>query len=38
MVKQTIAGNWMVTSEVQARKMVVDSKGAETGIPLNDLI
>ena len=38
MAKQTKAGNRKVTFKVQARKVVVDSKGAETLIPLDDWI
>jgi aminopeptidase N len=36
--RQTEAGMWQVTLEVQARKVVVDSTGIETNIPMNDWI
>ncbi|PVY39116.1 ABC transporter permease/M1 family aminopeptidase [Pontibacter virosus] len=36
--KQTRAGAWQVTLNVQARKFVVDSIGVETALPFNDWI
>ncbi|MGB8193057.1 MAG: hypothetical protein WCF67_14105, partial [Chitinophagaceae bacterium] len=36
--KQTKAGTWQVTLEVQARKTVVDSAGVETDVPMNDWV
>ncbi|PRY14388.1 ABC-type transport system involved in multi-copper enzyme maturation permease subunit [Pontibacter ummariensis] len=36
--KQTKAGSWEVTLDVQARKVVVDSAGTETLIPLDDWV
>jgi ABC-2 type transport system permease protein len=34
--KQTKAGTWSVTLEVEARKVTVNSMGTETNIPMND--
>lgn len=31
-------GKWLVTLDVTARKVVVDTRGAETEVPLNDLV
>ncbi|MCW3074557.1 MAG: transporter permease [Flaviaesturariibacter sp.] len=36
--QQTNAGNWQVTLEIQARKEVVDERGAEAQIPMNEWI
>jgi ABC-2 type transport system permease protein len=36
--EQTGTGAWRVTLDVQARKVVVDSAGAETGVPMDDLV
>lgn len=36
--EQTVTGEWQLTLDVQARKIVVDEKGVETEIPMNDLI
>jgi hypothetical protein len=36
--KQTGAGSWQVTLEVETRKVTVDSIGIETNIPMNDWI
>ncbi|MGV3586958.1 MAG: ABC transporter permease [Adhaeribacter sp.] len=36
--KQTGANAWQVTLEVQARKVVTDSTGVETEVPMNDWI
>ncbi|WP_162055238.1 ABC transporter permease/M1 family aminopeptidase [Pontibacter pamirensis] len=36
--KQTEAGNWQVTLEVETRKVTVDSIGAETNIPMQDWV
>ena len=36
--KQTEAGAWQVTLDVQARKVVVDETGIETEVPMNDLV
>ncbi len=35
---QTTSGEWQVTLEVAARKVVVDTAGAETEMPMDDLI
>ncbi|WP_237144695.1 M1 aminopeptidase family protein [Pontibacter pamirensis] len=35
---QTEAGTWQVTLDVQARKLVSDSAGVETEVPMNDWI
>jgi hypothetical protein len=32
------SGGWRVTMDVQARKVVVDTAGAETEVPMNDLV
>jgi len=32
------AGNWRVTLDVKARKVVVDTAGVETAVPMNDVI
>ncbi len=37
-VKQTKAGTWQVTLEIQARKVVVNESGVETEVPVNDWI
>ena len=31
-------GKWRVTLDVNARKLVVDTRGAETDVPMNDLV
>ncbi|MEA2563622.1 MAG: type transport system permease protein [Acidobacteriota bacterium] len=36
--RQTESGSWQVTLEVEARKEVVDSLGAVTEVPMNDLV
>jgi hypothetical protein len=36
--EQTAAGEWQVTFEVDARKVVADSAGAETEMPIGELI
>jgi ABC-type transport system involved in multi-copper enzyme maturation permease subunit len=36
--QKTNKGYWQVTLEVQARKDVVDERGNETGVPMNDWI
>ncbi|GAA4447799.1 M1 family aminopeptidase [Nibrella saemangeumensis] len=36
--KQTKAGHWQVSLDVEARKVTVDSIGTETNIPMNDWI
>ncbi|KUG08513.1 ABC transporter permease [Solirubrum puertoriconensis] len=36
--RQTLAGTWQVALEVRARKVVVDSAGTETEVPLNDVV
>jgi len=36
--RQAGAGSWQVTLDVQARKVVIDSLGAETEIPMDDLV
>jgi ABC-2 type transport system permease protein len=36
--EQTSAGTWQLTLDVRARKVVVDPTGAETEVPMNDLI
>ena len=36
--KQVTSGTWEVTIDVQARKVVVDTAGIETEIPMDDLI
>ncbi|WP_165963551.1 ABC transporter permease/M1 family aminopeptidase [Hymenobacter radiodurans] len=36
--KRTAAGTWQVTLDVRARKLVVDSVGAEHEMPLNDWV
>jgi hypothetical protein len=36
--EQTAAGTWQLTLDVRARKLVVDAAGAETEVPMNDLI
>jgi ABC-2 type transport system permease protein len=36
--RQAETGNWQVTLDVHARKVVVDSAGAETEVPMNDLV
>ena len=37
-VRKTTAGNWQVTLDVQARKMVIDANGTETEVPMNDWV
>ena len=37
-VQQTPGGEWQVRIDVEARKVVVDTAGAETDLPMNDLI
>lgn len=34
----TASGQWQVTLDVSARKVVVDPAGAETDVPMNDLV
>jgi ABC-2 type transport system permease protein len=36
--KQTEAGTWQVTLDVKTRKVVVDTAGVETEVPMDDLI
>ena len=36
--KQTAAGTWQVTLDVRARKVVVDSEGVETPVPMDDWV
>jgi hypothetical protein len=36
--RQTPAGAWQVSVDVVARKVVVDERGAETNVPMNDPI
>ncbi|OON66013.1 ABC transporter permease [Hymenobacter sp. CRA2] len=36
--QQTAASRWQVTLDVQARKLVVDSAGAEREVPMNDWV
>lgn len=36
--KQTAAGTWQVTLDVRARKVVFDSAGVETEVPMNDWV
>ena len=36
--EQTEAGTWQVTLDVQARKLVVDSAGVETPVPMDDWV
>jgi hypothetical protein len=36
--RQTQSGSWQVSLDVKARKVVVDSVGAETEVPMNDLV
>ncbi|HEX5715291.1 MAG TPA: M1 family aminopeptidase [Thermoanaerobaculia bacterium] len=36
--RQAEAGSWQVTLDVQARKVVVDSVGVETEVPMDDLV
>jgi hypothetical protein len=36
--RQTAAGNWQVTLQVQARKVTVDEAGIEKELPLDDLV
>jgi ABC-2 type transport system permease protein len=36
--KQTETGAWQVTLDVKARKVVVDTSGVETEVPMDDLI
>ncbi len=36
--EQTEAGTWEVTLDVQARKVVVDSEGVETPVPMDDWV
>jgi ABC-2 type transport system permease protein len=36
--RQTETGNWQVSLDVKARKVVVDSVGVETEVPMNDLV
>jgi aminopeptidase N len=36
--RQAATGSWQVTLDVQARKVVVDSVGVETEVPMNDLV
>ncbi|GAB3171490.1 ABC transporter permease/M1 family aminopeptidase [Telluribacter humicola] len=36
--KQTVAGSWEVTLDLQARKLVADSAGVEKEIPTNDWV
>ncbi|WP_423148578.1 M1 family aminopeptidase [Rubrolithibacter danxiaensis] len=36
--KQTKAGNWQVTLKVQAHKVVIDSTGYDSEVPMNDLL
>lgn len=35
--QQTVSGDWQVTIKVQARKVVVDSMGVESILPMDDL-
>ena len=37
-VQQTAAGEWQVTLDVSAHKVVVDTAGVETAVPMNDLV
>ncbi len=36
--EQTEAGTWQVTLDVQARKLVVDTAGVETPVPMDDWV
>jgi ABC-2 type transport system permease protein len=36
--QQAATGSWRVTLDVQARKVVVDSAGVETEVPMDDLV
>ena len=36
--QQTAAGNWQVTLDVRARKVVVDEAGIEKEVPMDDLV
>ena len=36
--EQTSTGEWQVTLDVQARKVVVDAAGVETDVPMDDLV
>jgi ABC-2 type transport system permease protein len=36
--EQTDTGVWQVTLDMRARKMIVDTTGVETDVPMNDLI
>ena len=36
--KQSVTGTWQVTLDVKARKVVVDTAGVETEVPMDDLI
>jgi len=36
--QQTAAGTWQVTLEVEAHKVVADSAGKETELPINDML
>jgi ABC-2 type transport system permease protein len=36
--KQTVSGDWQVTLKVQARKVVVDSAGVESVLPMDDWV
>ncbi|WP_277233244.1 ABC transporter permease [Hymenobacter sp. YC55] len=36
--RKSKAGNWQVTLDVQARKLVIDAQGIETEIPMNDWV
>jgi hypothetical protein len=36
--KQTAAGTWQVTLDVRARKVVVDSAGVETEVPMDEWV
>ena len=36
--KQTAAGSWQVTLELEKRKVVVDTAGRETEVPMNDWV
>jgi hypothetical protein len=36
--RKTSAGNWEVTLDVWARKMVIDAEGVEKNVPMNDWV
>jgi len=38
MAEQTEAGTWQVTLDVRARKVVVDTEGVETPVPMDDWV